>query len=118
MQHLQKTGGGVSPALCVGVFARVASKGLTGYGTWKSVRRMEDGSATETRSIFSQFGIRPLRRSSHFFACAPFCFPFDFQLATVNRPFPHTRSATVVSMRLKKNSPPSTTSATAKAEAS
>ena len=24
------------------VFVRVASKGLTGYGTWKSVRRMED----------------------------------------------------------------------------
>ena len=24
------------------VFVRVASKGLTGYGTWKGVRRMED----------------------------------------------------------------------------
>src|SRR5260370_1643934 len=31
---------------------------------------------------------------------------------------PHTRSATVVSMRLKKNKPPRTTSATATAEAS
>jgi hypothetical protein len=25
-----------------GVFARVASKGLTGYGTWKKIRKMED----------------------------------------------------------------------------
>ena len=29
------------------VFVRVASKGLTGYGTWKCVRRMEEGSAAE-----------------------------------------------------------------------
>jgi hypothetical protein len=26
-----------------GVFARVANAGLTGYGTWKNVRRMEEG---------------------------------------------------------------------------
>jgi len=31
-----------------GVFVRVASKGLTGYGTWKCVRRMEEGLAAET----------------------------------------------------------------------
>jgi hypothetical protein len=31
------------------VFVRVASKGLAGYGTWKSVRRMGDGAATETQ---------------------------------------------------------------------
>jgi len=31
------------------VFVRVANKGVAGYGTWKCVRRMEDGSATEAR---------------------------------------------------------------------
>ena len=31
-----------------GVFVRVANKGVAGYGTWKSVRRMEDESTTET----------------------------------------------------------------------
>jgi len=31
------------------VFVRVASKGLTAYGTWKSVRKMEDAAATEAR---------------------------------------------------------------------
>ena len=29
------------------VFVRVTSKGLTGYGTWKCVRRMEEGLGTE-----------------------------------------------------------------------
>jgi hypothetical protein len=29
-----------------GVFVRVASKGLAGYGTWKTVRRMENISGT------------------------------------------------------------------------
>jgi hypothetical protein len=32
-----------------GVFVRVASKELAGYGTWKCGRRMEDGSATGIR---------------------------------------------------------------------
>ena len=32
-----------------GVFVRVAGKGLTGYGTWKCVRRMEEVSATESQ---------------------------------------------------------------------
>ena len=31
------------------VFVRVANKGVAVYGTWKCVRRMEDGSATEAR---------------------------------------------------------------------
>ena len=32
-----------------GVFVRVANTGLTGYGTWKCVRKMEDEAATEER---------------------------------------------------------------------
>jgi len=31
------------------VFVRVAIKGLTGYGTWKCVRRMEEGLGAETQ---------------------------------------------------------------------
>jgi hypothetical protein len=32
-----------------GVFVRVAIKGVTGYGTWKSVRKMGDEAATGAR---------------------------------------------------------------------
>jgi hypothetical protein len=32
-----------------GVFVRVANKGVAGYGTWKSVRKIEYGTATESR---------------------------------------------------------------------
>jgi hypothetical protein len=34
-----------------GVFVRVANAGLTGYGTWKSVRKMGDGSETGGRVV-------------------------------------------------------------------
>jgi hypothetical protein len=34
-----------------GVFARVANAGLTGYGTWKSVRRMGDRQEGKNDSI-------------------------------------------------------------------
>jgi hypothetical protein len=35
-----------------GVFVRVANKGDTGYGTWKSVRKMGDGEKSEKKTWF------------------------------------------------------------------
>jgi hypothetical protein len=34
-----------------GVFVRVANAGLTGYGTWKSVRRMGDRSVRGVENV-------------------------------------------------------------------
>jgi hypothetical protein len=38
---------GIHPA----VFVRVASKGLTGYGTWKSAQRIENKGFANTNSV-------------------------------------------------------------------
>jgi hypothetical protein len=43
------------------VFVRVASKGLTGYGTWKSIRKMEEGELQDLKEgIWLEGGTPPV----------------------------------------------------------
>jgi hypothetical protein len=44
------------------VFVRVASKGLTGYGTWKCIRKMEDSCRAVGR--LERLNVKTLRRDN------------------------------------------------------
>ena len=58
------------------VFVRVASKGFAGYGTWKSVRKMEDsdgcnvGTSRPGRGLRSAFDLSATARDHQFEDCA------------------------------------------------